>query len=213
MYVITLASADTRQYSSSARAMNVKGVLTVNASPSCVCFCRYRDYLQALRRDEVMGEANEVGGGLDVGSGTSVPSIRVWDPGRAMLFYITNVTFQLRRVCRLRRVMFIIWPSVQCCHQLSCTRNVVSTDCPACDLLRFKMAMLDGAAQLWEHSPQWFCLVCKHLLEIGVLSPTSAVHYFFREDNNNAVALSPFLWEVRSMQSCLSDAQVSDAAT
>lgn len=56
--------------------------------------------------------------------------------------------------------------------------------------------MLDGVAQLWEHSPQWFCLVCKHLLEMGVLSPISAVHYFFREDNNNAIALSPFLWEV-----------------
>lgn len=56
--------------------------------------------------------------------------------------------------------------------------------------------MLDGVAQLWEHSPQWFCLVCKHLLEIGVLSPKSVVYYVFREDNNNAIALSPFLWEV-----------------
>lgn len=63
------------------------------------------------------------------------------------------------------------------------------------------MAMLDGVAQLWEHSPQWFCLVCQHLLQIGVLSPTSAVHYFFREDNNNAIALSPFLWEVRRIKS------------
>lgn len=60
--------------------------------------------------------------------------------------------------------------------------------------------MLDGVAQLWEHSPQWFCLVCQHLLQIGVLSPTSAVHYFFREDNSNAIALSPFLWEVRGMK-------------
>lgn len=60
-----------------------------------------------------------------------------------------------------------------------------------------KIAILDGVAQLWEHSPQWFCLVCKCLLEIGVLSPTSVVYYVFREDNNNAIALSPFLWEVR----------------
>ena len=60
--------------------------------------------------------------------------------------------------------------------------------------------MLDGVAQLWETSPQWFCLVCKHLLEIGVLSPTSVVHYVFREDNNNAIALSPFLWEVQTMR-------------
>lgn len=59
-----------------------------------------------------------------------------------------------------------------------------------------KVAILDGVAQLWEHSPQWFCLVCKHLLEIGVLSPTSVVYYVFREDNSNAIALSPFLWEV-----------------
>ena len=59
-----------------------------------------------------------------------------------------------------------------------------------------KIAMLDGVAQLWEHSPQLFCLVCKHLLEIGVLSPISTVKYFLREDNNNAIALSPFLWEV-----------------
>ncbi|CAM9524584.1 unnamed protein product, partial [Laminaria digitata] len=61
-----------------------------------------------------------------------------------------------------------------------------------------RIAMLDGVAQLWEHSPQWFCLVCKYLLEIGVLSPTSVVHYVFRDDNNNAIALSPFLWEVMS---------------
>lgn len=63
--------------------------------------------------------------------------------------------------------------------------------------------MLDGVAQLWEHSPQWFCLVCKYLLEIGVLSPTSVVHYVFREDNNNAIALSPFLWEVRTVYDLL----------
>ncbi|CAM9346671.1 unnamed protein product, partial [Hapterophycus canaliculatus] len=46
----------------------------------------------------------------------------------------------------------------------------------------FQIAILDGVAQLWEHSPQWFCLVCKRLLEIGVLSPTSVVYYVFRED-------------------------------
>ena len=63
-----------------------------------------------------------------------------------------------------------------------------------------KVAILDGVAQLWEHSPQWFCLVCKHLLEIGVLSPTSVVYYVFREDNSNAIALSPFLWEVGRIQ-------------
>lgn len=68
-------------------------------------------------------------------------------------------------------------------------------------LLCFKISMLDGVAQLWEHSPQWFCLVCKHLLEIGVLSPKSVVYYVFREDNNNAIALSPFLWEVRKTPS------------
>ncbi|CAN0138442.1 unnamed protein product [Ectocarpus sp. 12 AP-2014] len=61
-----------------------------------------------------------------------------------------------------------------------------------------QVAMLDGVAQLWEHSPQWFCLVCKYLLDIGVLSPTTVVLYVFREDNNNAIALSPFLWEVMS---------------
>ncbi|CAM9745877.1 unnamed protein product, partial [Ectocarpus sp. 13 AM-2016] len=61
-----------------------------------------------------------------------------------------------------------------------------------------QVAMLDGVAQLWEHSPQWFCLVCKYLLDIGVLSPTTVVYYVFREDNNNAIALSPFLWEVMS---------------
>ena len=60
-----------------------------------------------------------------------------------------------------------------------------------------KVAILDGVAQLWEHSPQWFCLVCKHLLEIGVLTPATVVYYVFREDNSNAIALSPFLWEVR----------------
>ncbi|CAN0507767.1 unnamed protein product, partial [Ectocarpus sp. 8 AP-2014] len=42
--------------------------------------------------------------------------------------------------------------------------------------------MLDGVAQLWEHSPQWFCLVCNYLLDIGVLSPTTVVYYVFRED-------------------------------
>lgn len=68
---------------------------------------------------------------------------------------------------------------------------------PRVVLLCFKVAILDGVAQLWEHSPQWFCLVCKHLLEIGVLSPTTVVYYVFREDNSNAIALSPFLWEVR----------------
>ena len=62
--------------------------------------------------------------------------------------------------------------------------------------LCLKVAILDGVAQLWEHSPQWFCLVCKHLLEIGVLSPSTVVYYVFREDNSNAIALSPFLWEV-----------------
>ncbi|CAM9489980.1 unnamed protein product [Scytosiphon promiscuus] len=61
-----------------------------------------------------------------------------------------------------------------------------------------QIAILDGVAQLWEHSPQWFCLVCKRLLEIGVLSPTSVIYYVFREDNSNAIALSPFLWEVMS---------------
>eukprot|EP00752_Nemacystus_decipiens_P006113 g5514.t1 len=61
-----------------------------------------------------------------------------------------------------------------------------------------QVAILDGVAQLWEHSPQWFCLVCKHLLEIGVLSPTTVVYYVFREDNSNAIALSPFLWEIMS---------------
>ena len=71
----------------------------------------------------------------------------------------------------------------------------------ACCFCVAKVAILDGVAQLWEHSPQWFCLVCKHLLEIGVLSPTSVVYYVFREDNSNAIALSPFLWEVGRIQS------------
>lgn len=57
--------------------------------------------------------------------------------------------------------------------------------------------MLDGTAQLWQNSSQWFCLVCRHLLEMGVLTPAAVLHYFFRDDNNNAIALSPFLWEVR----------------
>lgn len=57
--------------------------------------------------------------------------------------------------------------------------------------------MLDGIAHLWQNSPQWFCLACRHLLEKGVIRPVSAVRYFFREDNNNAIAVSPFLWEVR----------------
>lgn len=56
--------------------------------------------------------------------------------------------------------------------------------------------MLDGTAQLWQNSSQWFCLVCRYLLEIGVILPTTVIHYFFRDDNNNAIAVSPFLWEV-----------------
>lgn len=56
--------------------------------------------------------------------------------------------------------------------------------------------MIDGTAQLWQNSSQWFCLVCRHLLESGVVEPATFVDYFFRDDNNNAIAVSPFLWEV-----------------
>lgn len=64
------------------------------------------------------------------------------------------------------------------------------------DVMYAKMAMLDGIAQLWQNSPQWFCLVCRHLLEMNVLIPSATIHYFFREDNNNDISVSPFLWEV-----------------
>lgn len=105
-----------------------------------------------------------------------------------------SVSYDLRKFCN------ISMPRVEELYQHACDVSVLMAALLLMPLLVLKIAMLDGVAQLWEHSPQWFCLVCKKLLEIGVLSPISAVRYFFREDNNNAIALSPFLWEVSLQQ-------------
>ncbi|CAM9566946.1 unnamed protein product [Discosporangium mesarthrocarpum] len=59
-----------------------------------------------------------------------------------------------------------------------------------------QMAMLEGVAELWQHSPNWFCLVCRHLLRLGVVSPANVIRYFFKEDSINMIAYTPSLWEI-----------------
>lgn len=164
---------------------------------SCTVPSRYREYLEALCEDDESGEANQVLSFCCV-YGT-VASTRQVPRG----VYAVDESLTCQSAAGVRFLFVVLAAYDMFCFALSPLSSIdLTVQVPLFTYdnsllaLNAQIAMLDGTAQLWQNSSQWFCLVCRHLLEIGVLRPTTLVHYFFRDDNNNAIALSPFLWEV-----------------